>query len=409
MSKIVIKNIGKIVSGDINKGILDGDTVITENGLFSAVGFEKDLDFSGADTIIDANGLVAVPGFIDAHVHPYLEDYSPITQTINWMETALLGGTTSMVSATTFTSGMLLEADFLTKMAILAEKKYRAGRPGGYLKLHAGTVVLAPGMTEEQFKEMADNGVHLLSEIGCMGLAKPDEIKDYVKWSKKYGILVSAHFGGKTVVTSSSIPLSDMLQIDPDVVAHVNGGSTAASIEDSKELIEKCPAALEMNFHGNIKVLHELMDFVAERGELSRVVFGSDMPVGTGLENLAIHRMISQVASVNGLPAEDVIACATGNTADLIKANTGKIEVGREADMLIIDRPPNSIGEDALGAIEAGDTVGTDLVMVDGEIVTLRGRDTRPTSNNIFINGVEQKLEEMSFDEWCFAKKKFMQ
>jgi enamidase len=128
------------------------------------------------------------------------------------------------------------------------------------------------------------------------------------------------------------------------------------------------------------------------------------MPVGTGLEALAMLRMISQVASVNGLPAEQVIACATGNIADMIGANTGKIEVGREADLLIIDRPPDSLGKDALGAIEVGDTVGTDLVMVDGQIVTLRGRDTRPTTTNIFINGVEQKMEEMSFDEWCFGK-----
>ena len=81
----------------------------------------------------------------------------------------------------------------------------------------------------------------------------------------------------------------------------------------------------------------------------------------------------------------------------------GKVEIGREADLVIMDRPPGSVGNDALGAIEAGDTVGTNMVMVDGYIVTLRGRDTKPTTRNIKINGVEQKMEEMSLDDWCFG------
>jgi enamidase len=267
------------------------------------------------------------------------------------METSLLGGTTTMLSATTFTTGMILDADFLTKMAILAERKYRFGRPGGYLKLHAGTVVLASGMQEKHFKEMAENGVHLLSEIGCMGLAKASEIMDMIGWAKKYKMLVSAHFGGRTVVTSSRVPIDDMLQIQPDVVAHVNGGSTAASLEDTLSLIKESDFSIEVNYHGNIKILHKVMDFMKERGQLNRVVFGSDMPVGTGLEPLVIHRMLSQIASVNHIPAEDVIACATGNTADLVKANTGKIEAGREADLIIIDRPPDSVGSDALAEI----------------------------------------------------------
>ena len=404
VQRTVITNIGKIVSGDMEKGIIPGDTILIENGHFAKIGSRNEVAANGKATVIDANGLVAVPGLMDAHTHPYLEDYSPITKTVGWMETSLLGGTTSMLSATTFTSGMILDPDFLTYMAVVAEKKYRTSRPGRFLKLHAGTVVLAKGLSERHFQIMAENGVHLLSEIGCMGLAKPKEIKEMLGWAREYRMLISAHFGGRTVIGSSSISVDEMLEINPDVVAHVNGGSTAASVKNTMRLIQETDCALELNFHGNIKVLHEVLKYLQERGELKRAVFGSDMPVGTGLEALAILRLISQVSSVNGLPAPQVIACATGNIADLIGANTGKIEVGREADLLIIDRPPDSLGKDALGAIEAGDTVGTDLVMVDGQIVTLRGRDTRPTTTNIFIDGVEQKMEEMSFDEWCFGK-----
>lgn len=401
-NRILIKNISKIVSGDIEKGILEGDSIAIENGKIVKIGSK--LEKTGDEKVIDANRQVVIPGLIDAHAHPFLEDYSPITKTLGWMETSLLAGTTTMLSATTFTSGMLLEPDFLTHMAIVAERKYRASRPGGYLKLHAGTVVLAPGLTEAHFKSMAENGVHLLSEIGCMGLARPKDIHQMLDWAREYNMLIPAHFGGRTVIGSSSIPLKDMYEIRPDVVAHVNGGSTAASIKDTMHLIDESDFMLEVNFHGNIKVLHKVMEALKNKNQMKRVVLGSDMPVGTGLEPIVMLRMLSQIASVNEISAESVVACATGNTADLVGANTGKIEIGREADLLIIDRPPESVGRDALEAIEAGDTVGTNLVMVDGQIVTLRGRDTRPVATNIFIDGIEQKMEEMPFDEWCFGK-----
>jgi len=402
--KILITNTGRIASGDMEKGILDADAIAIEDGIITGIGRKENFSAGGMDHVIDANGLVVIPGLIDSHTHPYLEDWSPITKTVSWMESSLLAGTTTMLSATTFCSGQLLDADFLTHMACVAEQKYRASRPGGYLKLHAGTVILVPGYREEHFKTMADAGVHLFSEIGCMGEVDPEAISEMLDWGRKYNMKISAHFGGRTVTGSSSIPVDNILKINPDLVAHLNGGSTAASWEDTKRLIDSSSCHLELQTHGNAKMMHRIVDYLKEIGELQRLVLGSDTPVGIGCEPAVIIRLVVAISSQNELPAETVLAMATGNTADYVGANTGKIEVGREADLLIIDRPPDSMGRDALEAIEVGDTFGTDLVMVDGQIVTLRGRDTRPTDGNIFIDGVEQDFSDMSFDEWCFGK-----
>ena len=403
MAKVIIANIGKIVSGNLKKGILNGDTIMIENGLIVGIGWQRDFSTKGVEKVVDANGLVVTPGLIDSHTHPFLDDWSPITKTIGWMESALFGGTTTIISATTFTSGLSLDPAFVKILAILAERSYRNSRPGGHLKLHAGTIILVKGLTESDFKEMADAGVHLVSEIGCAGITDPEEISEMLGWARKYDILVSAHYGGRTITGSSSIPNEDMLKINPDVVAHVNGGSTARSLEETSRLVAETDCALEVIFNGNVKMMYEVVKMLKARGELHRLIIGSDMPVGTGLCPLVVHRMISQISSLNEIPAQDVIACATGNTADLVKANTGKIEVGREADLVIMDNTPGSVGSDALGAIEAGDTVGTNMVMVDGHIVALRGRDTKPTTRNIKINGVEQKMEEMSLDEWVLG------
>ena len=40
-NNIILKNIDKIVSGDINKGILPGDTIIVRDGLIAEIGFKK--------------------------------------------------------------------------------------------------------------------------------------------------------------------------------------------------------------------------------------------------------------------------------------------------------------------------------------------------------------------------------
>src|SRR3978361_1475005 len=69
-SKLVIRNIGLLLSGALEKPILDADTIVAENGKITAVGRAKDIDTEGTTTMIDANGTTVVPGLIDSHVHP---------------------------------------------------------------------------------------------------------------------------------------------------------------------------------------------------------------------------------------------------------------------------------------------------------------------------------------------------
>ena len=70
---------------------------------------------------------------------------------------------------------------------------------------------------------------------------------------------------------------------------------------------------------------------------------------------------------------------ATGNTARLYKLNRGIIAKGMEADLVIMDAPMGSVGDDALSAIEAGDVPGVAMVLVDGRVVVGKSRNTPPT------------------------------
>ena len=64
-SKLVIRNIGLLLSGALEKPILDADTVVAVNGKISAIGRAGDVDTAGATTIVDAMGTTVAPGLIE--------------------------------------------------------------------------------------------------------------------------------------------------------------------------------------------------------------------------------------------------------------------------------------------------------------------------------------------------------
>src|SRR5690349_18193874 len=63
-TKLVIRNIGLMLSGALEKPILDADTIVAVNGKITGIGRAKDVDSEGATTIVDANGTTVAPGLI---------------------------------------------------------------------------------------------------------------------------------------------------------------------------------------------------------------------------------------------------------------------------------------------------------------------------------------------------------
>jgi enamidase len=94
--KTLIRNIGLIVSGDIERPLLEGDSIAIADGRIAAVG--KGLE-DQADTVIDAKGSAVIPGLIDSHCHPVFGDFTPRQRTMDFIESGLNGGITTMISA----------------------------------------------------------------------------------------------------------------------------------------------------------------------------------------------------------------------------------------------------------------------------------------------------------------------
>ena len=95
----MIRNIGTIVSGDVRAPIVAGDTIVVREGVIASVGDAASADASGIASAIDAAGATVTPGLCDDHTHPVLGDFTPRQLQVDFIDSYLHGGTTTMISA----------------------------------------------------------------------------------------------------------------------------------------------------------------------------------------------------------------------------------------------------------------------------------------------------------------------
>src|SRR6267378_3121407 len=379
-TKLVIRNIGLLLSGDLASPILDADTVVAVGDRIVAVGKEKDVDTSGATTTIDAKGTALAPGLIDSHVHPVCGDWTPRQNQLGWIDSYLHGGVTTMISAgEVHTPGRPKDIVGLKAMAIFAQRAFSAFRPGG-VKIYAGAPVIEHGMVEEDFKELAAAGVAMLGEVGLGSVKDGATARQMVAWARKHGIQSTIHTGGPSIPGSSLIDKDIVLAADADVIGHINGGHTALPDDQIVTLCEKSPRALEIVHNGNERAALLALRTARELKHLDRVILGTDSPAGSGVQPLGILRMISMLSSLADIPAEVAICLATGNTAKMRSLNCGLITLGREATFVFLDTAQQSAGKNVLESIQRGDLPGIGRVIIDGMVSTQRSRNTPPAT-----------------------------
>ena len=376
--KLVVRNIGLILTGDLARPIADGDTLVAIDGRIAALGKAKGVDATQPDQLIDAKGTAVCPGLIDSHVHPVFGDWTPRQSQLGWIDSFLHGGVTTMVSAgEVHLPGRPKDVVGVKALAITAQRAFSAFRPGG-VKVIAGAPVLEKGMTEADFAELAKAGVTLLGEVGLGSVKAGYEAKEMVAWARKHGIQSTIHTGGPSIPGSGLIDKDTVLEADADVIGHINGGHTALPEAHVCELCEVSRRAIELVHNGNEKVALAALKTAMGTRNLHRVILGTDSPAGSGVQPLGILRMIALLSGLGGLPAAEAIACATGNTARIRKLEAGLLEPGRPADLVFIDRAQHSAGKDVLASIEAGDLPGIGMVVIDGLVRIGRSRNTPP-------------------------------
>jgi enamidase len=383
--RTAIVNLGMIVSGDWRDPIACGDAIITEGGKIAAVGTAgADIDRT-CDVVIDANGATAIPGLIDSHVHVTFGDYTPRQRTVGFLESYIQGGVTTVISASeVHVPGRPKDPEGVKALAVAALRCFEGYRPGG-MRVHAGSVILEPGLAEADFKELADKGVWL-AKAGFGAFNTPFEYAPQVSWAKKHGMVTTLHTGAASIPGSSGIWSDHVLAIQPNVSFHVNGGPVAMPDDQFPRLVQESSIALQLCTAGNLRTALLVTKLALDAGQFDRILIATDTPTGSGIMPLGMMYTISHLAGLGRVEPEWAIAAATGNNARIYGLDSGFLREGCDADIVIIDAVEGGAKTNALDAFRNGDIAAVCAVITDGVPRFVgRSRNTPPPIRNISV------------------------
>ena len=383
--KTAIVNIGTIITGDWRDPVAQGDTLIMAEGKILAVGTGHADAVASCDVVIDAAGSTAIPGLIDSHVHITFGDYTPRQRTVGFLESYLHGGTTTAISASeVHVPGRPTDPEGVKALAVAAKKSFENYRPGG-MRVHAGSIILGPGLTDGDIAEVAAKGVWL-AKAGFGAVASPFDYVPMVESAKRHGMITTVHTGGASIPGSSGIWAEHLLAMRPHVSFHVNGGPIAAPDEDFPRLVNESSIALQICTAGNLRTALWIAELASSAGQFDRLLIATDTPTGSGIMPLGMMYTISHLASLGGVPVEHAIAAATGNNAAVYRLNSGLLRPGKDADVLLIDACEGGSKDTALDALRNGDIPAVAAVVTAGiPRFVGRSRNTPPPIKNVRV------------------------
>lgn len=382
-------NIGEMLSGDLAEPMLnDADTVvISSDGQIAAVGASASLvdQVALANRVIDVHGATVAPALIDSHCHVVLGDYTPRQQAIGFLEAYTHGGVARVISAGEIHAAGLPQLPTAVKaMAIASRMAFDRYQPGG-MQVDAGTVLLTPGLTGDDFEEMHAVGVRL-AKFGFGAYDKPQDGVADVRTAQAHGLRVMCHSGGPTAPTSASITAEDLLALAPDVYGHVNGGPTSLDDAGVMRLVHEGTGALQLVQAGNLASALRILRLAIDGDQLGRVVLGTDTPTGTGVMPLGMLKTVAELSSLGGVPAEVVWSFATGNNANAFGVGGGTVRIGHAADLVVMDAPLGSAADTARQAIARGDVPGIAAVLIAGILRVHPSRNTPIPARRVLVS-----------------------
>jgi enamidase len=375
---LAVTGAGAIVSGDITASLVPAaDTVVARGGRIAAIGRAEDLAalIAESDVVVDARGATIAPGLIDSHCHVVLGDYTPRQKTVDFLASYVHGGITRVISpGEIHAQGRPHDAAGVKALAIAALSCFRNFRPNG-MTVHAGAVVLEPTLTDDDFAELQNAGVHL-AKFGFGLYEDPAEGYPQFRAAQDHGITVMCHSGGASIPGSKPITPEHLLHLGPDVCGHINGGPTSLSEDGVDRIIEETSMALQLVQAGNLRSSVRILGKCADEGRLDRIVIGSDTPTGTGVMPLGMIKTVAELASWSGLDPAVVWALASGNCARTWGVPGGFVAEGADADLVVMDAPWGSTRSTSLDALAIGDVPGITAVITSGFVRTVGSRNT---------------------------------
>ena len=171
--------------------LASGDTVLLDGGTIAKVGTASAAELESCDVVIDAGGATAIPGLIDSHVHITFGDYTPRQKTVGFLESYLHGGITTSVSASeVHVPGRPTDPEGVKALAIAAAALLCAPIGRAACGWWQGSIILEPGVTAADLKEVAAKGVRL-AKAGFGAFASPFDYVPLIGWARDAGLITT--------------------------------------------------------------------------------------------------------------------------------------------------------------------------------------------------------------------------
>ena len=381
MEKVLIKNLGTIVSGDIKNPILDAEVIYAEDGVIKYIGKAKEELELGATTVVDGKGLDVGPGLIDAHAHPPLNDYLPLYKATDFATNFVAGGNTGMVSVGNIMSpGTPFSVSGTKAMAIAGKQVWENNRPTGF-KIHGGALMLVEGLEDKDFAEMAAEGIKVVGEVGMSPLQDVDKLTEMIKLAQKHGMVVTAHSGGAADENCASYNADDLLKMNPDVICALNGESTPMSDADVSKVITDGDFYYDFVAHGSQRVLLNAYKLAAENNKIDKLMLGTNVPSMSGYSPLGCWTNIATLSNYyQDVHPSVFIAMASGNVADCYGLDHGKIKEGYKLDLVFLDGFDPDVCP--FETLKSGNMCSTSNVIIDGKLVMAHCKNVPGVSRN---------------------------
>ena len=360
-----IVNIGQIISGDWQHPFAEGSSILVDGELISKVGGLTDQEIDNCDVVIDAGGAVAIPGFIDSHVHIAFGDFTPRQNTVGYLQSYLHGGVTTSISASeVHVPGRPKDPDGVKALAIAAKKCFESYRPGG-MRVHAGSLILEPGLGLRDYEEVLSKGVWL-AKAGFGAVTSASEYISMVSEARKAGLFTTLHTGGASIPGSFPITGADLININPHVSFHINGGPVSMEDKYFEIVARDTDIAMQVCTAGNLRTTILCAEMARKHNAFERFLIATDTPTGSGIMPLGLIYTMSQIASLTSFDVPELIAAATGNVAKCYGLNSGFLKATCDADIVLIDAPLGGTKADAMAALKNGDPCAIGAVMTAG-------------------------------------------
>ena len=332
-------------------GVLENATVVIDNGVITAI----NPDTVAADQTIDAQGKVLTPGFIASMNQLGLVEVSAVASSrdasdkkaditfdaslaFNPKSTAIpltrKGGITRSVVAPRGGDDMFKGQTFVANMSGEFDSVIAAN----------GAVVVELGAESKGSRAMALQQLNNKLEDAEKALAKAEkDDKDDKKDVKRDAQVINALLAGEKPLIAHVDRATDILAVlamkerfGLNLVLVGAADSVLVMDEIAKANVPVVMSAMR-NLPGSFDSLHTNL---ANAGKLSKAGIKVIITVDGDTHNTHLLRFTVGNAVANGMDYDAALASVTANVADVFGLDSGKIEVGKAADIVLWSADP---------------------------------------------------------------------